>query len=42
MWGIPHYLDSRLTDGRQVASLTLRPFFISSKLFLSVSGSHFC
>jgi hypothetical protein len=38
---IPHCLDSWLTDGSEVASLTHQPLCTSQKHFLFVSGIHF-
>jgi hypothetical protein len=35
---LPHFLDSRLTDGGEVVSLTRRPPFTPRK----VPGTHFC
>jgi hypothetical protein len=35
---IPHFLDSQLTDGSEVVSLTYRPPFIPRK----IPGTHFC
>jgi hypothetical protein len=35
---VPHFIDSRLTDGGEVVSLTRRPFFTPKK----ISGAHFC
>jgi hypothetical protein len=35
---LPHFLDSRLTDGVKVASLTRRPPFTHRK----IPGTHFC
>jgi hypothetical protein len=35
-------LDNRLTDGGKVVSPTHRPHFTLKKLYVSVSGSHFC
>jgi hypothetical protein len=33
---IPHYLDSRITDGSEVVSLTHRPCFTYQKDFLDL------
>jgi hypothetical protein len=41
MLRIPHCIDSRLTDGGKVVSLTRRPRSTSQKHF-STSGTHFC
>jgi hypothetical protein len=42
MLRIPHCLDSRLTDGGKVVSLTHRPCFTPQKhYYFSVSGTHF-
>jgi hypothetical protein len=35
---LPHFLDSRLTDGVEVASLTCRPLFTPRK----IPGTHLC
>jgi hypothetical protein len=35
---LPHFLDSRLTDGSEVVSLTRRSPFTLSK----IPGTHFC
>jgi hypothetical protein len=35
---LPHFLDSRLTDGGEVVSLTRRPPFTRRK----IPGTHFC
>jgi hypothetical protein len=35
---LPHFLDSRLTDGGEVVSLTRRPPFTARK----IPGTHFC
>jgi hypothetical protein len=42
-WGretlrLPHFLDSQLTDGDEVVSLTCRPPFTPRK----IPGTHFC
>jgi hypothetical protein len=42
MLGIPHCLDSRLTDGGEVVSLTHRPRFTPQKHSLSASDVHLC
>jgi hypothetical protein len=34
---IPHFLDSRLTDGREIVSLMRRPHFV----LLKIPGTHF-
>jgi hypothetical protein len=41
MLRIPHYLDSRLTDGGKVVSLTQRPRYTPQKHYFSASGNHF-
>jgi hypothetical protein len=41
MLRISHYLDSRLTDGGKVVSLTYRPPSTPQKHF-SAPGTHFC
>jgi hypothetical protein len=41
MLRIPHCLDSRLTDGDKVVSLTHRPRSIPQNI-VSASGTHFC
>jgi hypothetical protein len=42
MLRIPHCLDSRLTDGGKVVSLTHRPRSTLQKHYYSVSGTHSC
>jgi hypothetical protein len=34
---LPHFLDSRLTDGREVVSLTRRPSFTPTKIPVLIS-----
>jgi hypothetical protein len=41
--GIPHFLDSRLTDGGEVVSPMHPPHFTPQKhYYFNVSGTHFC
>jgi hypothetical protein len=42
MLRIPHCLDSRLTDGCKVVSLTHRPSSTPHKPYVSATGSNFC
>jgi hypothetical protein len=47
LWGcemlrIPHCLDSQITDGGEVVSLTDRPRFTPKKYYFSASGTYFC
>jgi hypothetical protein len=42
MLRIPHCLDSRVTDGRKVVSLTHRPRSTPQKHYFSASDTHFC
>jgi hypothetical protein len=47
LWGcemlrIPHFLDNWHTDGSEVVSLMHQPYSSQKKIFISVSGTHFC
>jgi hypothetical protein len=41
MLRIPRFLDSRLTDGGKVVSLTYRPRSAPQKHYFSAPGTHF-